>query len=107
MDRLQFIESIDQGAFVSSPNAMHFFDHAMAAYNIVGGFPGVVVRSMFMADPKDISLNIEFLSSEYAQSAYAKITNELHNRMDLYGKIFSFQSVVDNNVLGILIHQIN
>lgn len=107
MDRLQFIGSIDQGNFMSNPNAMHFFDHIMAAYNIVGMYPAHVVRSTPMVDPKEISLSVDFINADCARSAYAKVTNELHNRMDLYGKIFSIQPVLNNNTLGILIHQIN
>lgn len=106
MDRLQFIGSIDQGNFVSSQDAIiQFFDHTMAAYNLVGQYNGITVCSQ-IDSPFCMTFKILFKAEDQAVRMADHIMNDLHNRMDLYGKIFNLHSCIMGNTLGIQILQV-
>lgn len=103
MDRLQFLGSIDHGGFVSSDqNIIQFFDHTMAAYNLVGNINDIEVMSNI-----DSPLSMTFSVSFYTQDQAIRMMERLamKNGIDLYGKRFMIHAARNNNTLGIQILQ--
>ena len=104
MDRMEFLTSINQG---DNPVLMIFdyFDHIMAAYNVVSGCKKLlplgnsVSASCFL-------MNIELSNANEAAFVDNKIKNELHNRIDIYGKIFMIRSSVKDATLCMMIEQV-
>ncbi len=106
MDRLQFIGSIDQGSFASSEDAIiNFFDHTMAAYDLCGKYNDISVCSQINT-PLCMTFNISFGSKDHATKMVDRITNDFHNKMELYGKVFNIKSNITESSVGIQILQL-
>lgn len=106
MDRLQFIGSINHGDFVSSKDEIiQFFDHIMAAYNLVGQINDIDVVTN-VNSPYSITFTILFGNRDQAKCMSDRITNDFHNKMSLYCKNFDIHQTLSENVLGIQILQL-
>jgi len=108
MDRLEFIGSIDHGDFVSSQDAIiQFFDHTMAAYNLIGECRDIEVLSNINSS---ISMTFKIIFTQPIQSETManKITTDFANKMNLYGKLFNINPTVSGNILDIqILHKNN
>ncbi len=104
MDRLEFLTSISQGDN-TAVMILNYFDHIMAAYNIVGGCKKLLPLGNGVS-PTCFLVNIELSNANEAALIDGKIKNELHNRIDIYGKIFMIKSTVTSATLGMMIEQV-
>lgn len=103
MDRLQFLGSINQGNFVmSQDNIIQFFDHIMAAYNLVGSYHNISVMSN-IESPVCMSFNVSCYTPNQATGMMEQLAS--YHGMDLYGKHFQIHSSINGNALGIQILQ--
>lgn len=106
MDRLQFIGSIDHGCFVNSQDAIiQFFDHTMAAYDLIGKCNNDIDITSTIESPLCMTFTISFNSQNQALNMATKIKNDFQNKLEIYGKMFQIIHTVSGNNLGIQIIQ--
>lgn len=106
MDRLQFIGSIDHGCFINSQDAIiQFFDHTMAAYDLIGKCNDDITIKSNIESPLCMTFTISFISQNQALDMVNRISNHFNNKLELYGKLFNVVPTVDGNKLGIQILQ--
>ncbi|WP_301204404.1 hypothetical protein [Bacteroides acidifaciens] len=104
MDRLEFLTSINQGDN-TAVMILNYFDHIMAAYNIVSGCKKLLPLGNGVSAACFI-MNIELSNANEAAFIDSKIKNELHNRIDIYGKIFTIKSSISDATLCMMIEQV-
>lgn len=100
MDRLEFIGSINDGgfAFQDAQNIIHYFDHIMAAYNVVGSYSCMKVNSTINS-PLCMTFNVSFENPNQVLVMRSHIEKDLRE-IHLYGKNFLITpSTSDNNLI--------
>lgn len=107
MNRLEFIGQTHQGTLVSVDDIVRFFDHMMAAYEIVENVEGASVSNP-STDLFNSSLCIKVESSNMSKllEVVAYINNTIHNRKEIYGKSFRVEAVVDGTSVVLFVREI-
>lgn len=89
MNRLEFIGQTHQGTLVSIDDIIKFFDHTIAAYEIVGNVDGVKVSGIPDDIHSSLIIKVDYLDDKNkAKDVVSYISNELHNQKNLYGRTF-------------------
>lgn len=96
MNRLEFIGQTHQGTLVSVDDIVRFFDHMMAAYEIVGDVEGATVHGGATDNlHSSLSLKVESPNLSRLLDVVAYINNTIHNRKEIYGKSFKVEASID------------
>lgn len=96
MNRLEFIGQTHQGTLVSVDDIVRFFDHMMAAYEIVGDVEGATVYGGTTDNlHSSLSLKVESPNLSRLLDVVAYINNTIHNRKEIYGKSFKVEASID------------
>lgn len=95
MNRLEFIGQTRQGTLVSVDDIVRFFDHIMAAYEIVGDVEGATIRGTTDSLHSSLSIKVESPNVPKLLEVVAYINNTIHNKKDIYGKSFKVEASVD------------
>ena len=96
MNRLEFIGQTHQGTLVSVDDIIRFFDHMMAAYEIVGDVEGAIVHGGTTDNlHSSLSLKVESPNLSRLLDVVAYINNTIHNRKEIYGKSFKVEASID------------
>lgn len=106
MNRLEFIGQTHQGTLVSVDDIVRFFDHMMAAYEIVGDVEGATVHNS-ATDSLNSSLSIKVESPNISRllDVVAYINNTMHNRKEIYGKSFKVEASVDGTSVVLFVRE--
>lgn len=107
MNRLEFIGQTRQGTLVSIDDIVRFFDHIMAAYEIVGDVEGATIRGT--TDNLHSSLNIKVESPDIPKllSVVTYINNTIHNRKEIYGKSFKVEAAINDASVVLFVREIS
>ena len=106
MDRMQFIGQTHQGVSISSvDDIINFFDHTIAAYEIVGDVEDANVHGI--TDNLHSSLRIQVQSPHQSEldSIVSYINNILHNRKSVYGRTFKVDALQDGQYIELYINE--
>ena len=97
MDRMTFIGQSNQGNPLSADDIIKYFDHAMAAYEVVQGVDDMSVIST--PDDHHSSLKL-IIRSPYIlelNDVVNYINNSLQNKKDIYGKSFYIAAIIHDD----------
>lgn len=95
MNRLEFIGQTRQGTLVSVDDIVRFFDHMMAAYEIVGDVEGATISGATDNLHSSLSIKVESPNVPKLLEVVAYINNTIHNKKDIYGKSFKVEASID------------
>ena len=106
MNRLTFIGQTYQGTMVSVDDVIKFFDHTMAAYELVESIDDLQVHGI--TDPLHSSLTIQVESPNLAKlhEVVAYINETIHNRKDVYGKSFVVEAAINGSLVDLFVREI-
>lgn len=106
MNRMEFIGSINHNCFVTSDVILSFFDHMMAAYNLIGDIKNAQVVPNIIS-PLAMCFTISFYSKYDLDRVVDRITKEHQNSISIYDKRFNiYIDILQDNILGIQILEI-
>ena len=106
MNRLEFIGQTHQGTLVSVDDIVRFFDHMMAAYEIVEGVEGAYVRGGTTDNlHSSLSIKVESPNMSRLLDVVAYINNTIHNRKEIYGKSFKVEALVDGTSVVLFVRE--
>ena len=106
MDRMTFIGQSSQGKPLLADDIIKYFDHAMAAYEVV---QGVDDMSVVDGTPDDIhsSLKLTIQSSYLLElnDVVNYINNTLQNKKDIYGKSFYIAATIHGENVELSVYE--
>ena len=106
MNRLEFIGQTHQGTLVSVDDIVRFFDHMMAAYEIIGNVEGATVHgSTTDALHSSLSIKVESPNMSKLLAVVAYINDTIHNRKDIYGKSFEVEATIDGTSVVLFVRE--
>lgn len=107
MNRLEFIGQTHQGKFVSLEDIVRFFDHTMAAYEIVGNIENLQVSGNINTVYPSLQLKIESPNLSKLQESVQFINTNLKNKAYVYGKAFRIEASIDGNFVDLFVCEDN
>ena len=106
MNRLEFIGQTHQGTLVSVDDIVRFFDHMMAAYEIVRDVEDATVRTGATdALHSSLSIKVESPNMSKLLAVVAYINDTIHNRKDVYGKSFEVDAQIDGTSVVLFVRE--
>lgn len=103
MDRVQFIGAAVDPDMISSNTIVQYFDHTMAAYNIVGSCSNIFISSSVNSS-LCMTFDVIFEDSTQAETMYIRLLK--NNRIEIYGKVFNVQSHLNDKKISLRINQV-
>lgn len=105
MNRIEFIGQTHQGSIVSIDDIVRFFDHTIAAYEIVSDIDNASVHGC--TDNVNSSLKIQIDSSDTAklQGLVSYINETIHNKKSIYGKSFNINATLEGNSVELFVRE--
>lgn len=103
MDRLEFIGQTYQGFSSSVDDVIKFFDHTMAAYEIVG--KAANVHGVTDIINQTLKIRAVLNSDTELQETLNLINNTLHNRKEAYGKCFYVDAHTEGPYIELSVHE--
>lgn len=105
MDRMTFIGQTTQGKPLSVDDIISYFDHTMAAYELVQGVDDLrVMDSTPDSIHSSLKLQIQSPHTSELDSVVNYINETLHNRKDLYGRSFSINAIIQNSCVELSVN---
>lgn len=95
MDRLQFIGQTHEGPLATSDTVIRFFDHTMAAYEIIGGINGVTVKGEPDNFHSLLKIYVDSPETSELEEVVDYVNNTIHNQEQIYGKSFKINACID------------
>lgn len=106
MDRMTFIGQTSQGAPISVDDVIRYFDHTMAAYEVVQGVNDISVVGRVPDDIHSLlKLQIHSPHMSELDDVVSYINNTLNNKKDLYGKSFYISASVQGTCVELSVNQ--
>lgn len=105
MNRIDFIGQTHQGTLVSIDDIIRFFDHTMAAYEILGDVESASVHGSTDNAHSSLTINIESPNLSELQDVVAYINNTIHNRKDIYGKSFRVEADIHGTSVDLFVRE--
>lgn len=102
MNRVEFVQSINEEGNISPDAIVHFFDHIMATYNIVAKSNTINVSSII--EKTGMHFSIVFNSVEEMLVIDTMIKEELHSTVAMYGRAFHVDTGMVNNTLNLKVY---
>ena len=91
---------------VSVDDIVRFFDHMMAAYEIIGNVEGATVHgSTTDALHSSLSIKVESPNMSKLLAVVAYINDTIHNRKDIYGKSFKVEATIDGTSVVLFVRE--
>lgn len=105
MDRMTFIGQANQGKPLSVDDIIRFFDHTMAAYEVVQGVDDI--RVIGTPDNLHSSLKLQIQSPHISEldNVVNYINDTLHNRKNLYGRSFSINAAIQDSCIELSVNE--
>jgi hypothetical protein len=104
MDRMQFIGQTYQGFTSSVDDIVNFFDHTMAAYEIVGS-TAANVHGVTDIINKTLKIQATLRDDNELQEVVDIINNTLHNRKEVYGRRFHVDAHAEGPYIEMSVHE--
>lgn len=90
MNRLEFICQIHRGRIISVDNIIRFFDHTMAAYNIIGDIKSITINNLIEEKQNSlIRINANIDNQDELNTVVHKVNKDLNNCCEIYNKEFN------------------
>ena len=106
MNRLEFIGQTHQGTLVSVDDIVRFFDHMMAAYEIVGDVEGATVcNGNTDSLHSSLSIKVESPNMPRLMDVVAYINDTIHNQKEIYGKSFKVEAAIDGTSVVLYVRE--
>lgn len=105
MDRLEFIGQTRHGTLISVDDIVKFFDHTMAAYEIVGNIEDATVRGTTDSVNSSLSIKVESPNIPRLMEVVSYINNTIHNHKDIYGKSFEVDAAMDGDSVMLFVRE--
>lgn len=105
MNRFEFIGQTHQGKLVSIDEVIQYFDHAMAAYGLVGNVDDIHVSGNTDNIHSSLNLKIESPNPAKLQEVVAYINDTIHNHTNLYGKTFQIGAAISGNSIDLFVRE--
>ena len=105
MDRMQFIGQTYQGFTSSVDDIVNFFDHTMAAYEIVGEKPVANVHGVTDIVNQTLVIKATIKDENELQEVVNNINNTLHNRKEVYGRSFYVDAHTKGPYIELSVHE--
>lgn len=105
MDRFQFIGQATTGNRITVDDIIQFFDHTMAAYEVVGALDNLRVHGEPDSFSSSLKIFMESPNTSELENVVSYIDNTLHNRKDLYGKTFDIQAKIEGQYVELFVHE--
>jgi len=105
MNRIQFIGQTYSGALVSIDDIINFFDHTMAAYEVVQGVENASIHGTPDTIHSSLKIIVESPNQSELQDVVTYINDTIHNRKNLYGKSFSIQAHIDGTSVELFVQE--
>lgn len=103
MDRLQFIGQTHKDQHVSADDIVNFFDHTMAAYELVHNVDDVMVCGNTDILHSSLKLKVESPYLSELEEVVNYINNTLHNRKYLYDRTFNVDAKVEGSYVELFV----
>ncbi len=105
MNRLEFIGQAYQNKLISIDDIVVFFDHMMAAYEIIKDIKDLRINGYI--DYIQYTFTIRINSSNLLNIDYLLnyVNNIIHNRKTIYGRTFEINAVIDHNILDLIVRE--
>ena len=105
MDRMTFIGQTNQSKPLSVDDIVHYFDHTMAAYEVVQGVDDMRVIGTPDNLHSSLKLQIQSPHSSELDDVVNYINDTLHNRKDLYGRSFYISAAVQDSCIELSVNE--
>lgn len=106
MNRIEFIGHTHQGIHVSIDDIVKYFDHTMAAYELVGNIDNSNVYGKPDNIHSSLEIHVESPDLDKLQEVVDHINGTLHNRKDVYGKTFKVSAQkINDNIVELYVHE--
>lgn len=103
MNRLEFIGQTHQGKPVSLEDIVRFFDHTMAAYELVSGIENLHVSGDMNMINSSLRLQIESPNLAKLQEVVDYINTRINNNTYIYGKSFKVEASIHGNSVDLFV----
>lgn len=105
MNRVQFIGQTHQGTLVSIDDIINFFDHSMAAYELIGDVENASIHGTPDIAHSSLRIKVESPNLSKLQDVVAYINNTLHNKKDIYGKSFEVEACINGSCVDLFVRE--
>lgn len=105
MNRLEFIGQTYQGKPVSIDDIINFFDHTMAAYELIGSMQPLHIDGNIDNTYPSLRLQIESPNQSELQKVVNYINNIMNNHTNIYGKYFIIEASIQGNSVDLFVRE--
>lgn len=88
MNMPEFVEQTYQASAYPIDDILRFFDHSMAVYDIIKGYNITGVYGITDINHYSLQMQIMAANPSDLDSMVNYINSTIHNRKDMYGKVF-------------------
>lgn len=104
MNRCEFIGQTHIGP-ISSDDIISFFDHNMAAYEILKDIKDANINSIQDLVHSSLRIQVESSNIPELESVVNYVNNEIHNRKNMYDRNFRLEAKIDGNLVNLSIRE--
>lgn len=105
MNRLEFIGQAYQNKLISIDDIVVFFDHMMAAYEIIKDIKDIRIDGYIDRIQYIFTIRIDSSNSLNINYLLNYVNSVLHNRKTIYGRTFEINASVEYNRLDLIVRE--